>query len=181
MNIGNLKFSSINENPSLVPNTTLSIINELNLDNDIFVAEIDPDCADGYKLCKKYIISPTIGINCLIVEAKRGNIVKYAALLVPMGCKYNMSNIVRKELNAKNVSVANLDYVLEKTQMEFGSINPIGIPKDWHIFIDPIVLKNDKIIIGGGLKTSKILIPSTLLLKLPNAKILENLAKNLDN
>lgn len=177
MNIGNLEFKSIDKNNNLIPNTSLSLINELSLENDILVAEIDPNYADGYKLCEKYGISPTLGINCLIVEAKRGDIIKYAALLVPIGYKYNMSTIVRKELIARNVSVANLDYVLEHTQMEFGSINPIGIPKEWYIFIDPIVLDKDKIIIGGGQKKSKMLIPSTLLLKLPNAKRLENLAK----
>lgn len=177
MNIGKLEFNSINKNHSLIPDTILSLAKELNLENEILVAQINPEYADGYTLCEKYDVSPTIGINCLIVEAKRGDTIKHAALLVPIGHRYNMSNIVRKELDARSVSVANLEYVLEKTKMEYGSINPIGIPRDWYIFIDPIVLGNINIIIGGGLKKSKILIPSSLLLKLPNAKILDNLAK----
>ena len=75
------------------------------------------------------------------------------------------------------VSVAPLDYVLEKTKMEYGSINPIGLPEDWKLFIDPKVLEVERIICGSGLKKSKISLPSKYLLKLNNVKILENLAK----
>jgi len=38
------------------------------------------------------------------------------------------------------VSVVPLDYVIEKIKMEFGSITPVGIPSDWQIFIDPLIL-----------------------------------------
>ena len=75
------------------------------------------------------------------------------------------------------VSVAPLEYVMEKTKMEYGSINPIGLPKDWKLFIDPKVLEVERIICGSGLQNSKLSLPSKYLLKLNNAEVLENLAK----
>ena len=61
--------------------------------------------------------------------------------------------------------------------MEYGSINPIGLPKEWKIFIDPKVLESENIICGSGLQKSKLYLPSKYLLKLNNAEILEGLSK----
>ncbi len=132
---------------------------------------------DGIKLCEHYNLDVKIGMNCLICECKRGETKKYVALLVPTGFKYNMSTTVRKHTDSRMVSLAPLEYVLEETKMEYGSINPIGLPKEWKIYIDPKVLENERIICGSGLQKSKISLPSEYLLKLPNIEILENLAK----
>ena len=88
-----------------------------------------------------------------------------------------MSGVVRKKMGARQVSVAPLDYVLSKTQMEYGSITPIGLPSEWLMFIDPKVLIHKHIVVGGGLVKSKLLIPSKALLDIPNAQVLDGLAK----
>ena len=141
------------------------------------VAEINPDYKDGNKLCEEYNIDKKIGFNCLIVECKRNDIIKYCALIVPIGYKYNMGSVVRKYTNSRVVSVADLDYVLEKTNMEYGSITPIGLPKDWMILVDPLIKEQDQIIIGGGLAKSKISLPTKLFLKIPNIEIVDGIAK----
>ena len=64
--------------------------------------------------------------------------------------------------------------------MEYGSINPIELPQEWNIFIDPKVMEVDRIICGSGLQKSKLSLPSKYLLKLNNVEILENLAKEVD-
>ena len=140
-------------------------------------SEINPEFMDGIKLCEHYNIDIKTGANCLVCECKRGENKSYVALVVPTGYKYNMSSTVRKYTNSRMVSVAPLDYVLGKTEMEYGSINPIGLPEDWKIFIDPKVLKEESIICGSGLQKSKLSLPSKYLLKLSNAELLDNLAK----
>ena len=149
--------------------------------DNILVAEINPEYMDGIKLSEYYDIDVKTGANCLICEYKRGENKSYVALLVPTGYKYNMSSTVRKYTNLRMVSVALLEYVLEKTKMEYGSINPIGLPQEWKIFIDPKVLEVDRIICGSGLQKSKISLSSKYLLKLNNVEILENLAKEVDS
>lgn len=175
-----LNFSKVIDKEDLVAGSTYTCINNIFSEeerNNILVAEINPDCIDGMKLCEYYNIDTKYGVNCLICECKRGDSKSYVALLVPIGYRYNMSTTVRKHMNSRIVSVALLDYVLEKTKMEYGSINPLGLPNDWRIFIDPKVMEVDRIICGSGLQKSKLSLPSKYLLKLNNVEILDNLAK----
>ncbi len=172
-----LKFKPIIDNMNLVPKSVYDYVNSVENKKEYLVAIIDPNYAEGEVLCQKYKINPKMGVNCLVVKAIRGNSETYAILLVPVGYKYNMNSVVRRELNARMVSVASLDYVIDKSNMEYGSITPLGLPKEWFVFVDPRVLENEKIIIGGGYKNVKIQIPSKELLKLPNIKVLEGLAK----
>ncbi len=175
-----LNFKKIADSKNLVAVSTYNCIDNTFSEeekNDILVAEIDYEYMDGLKLCEHYNVDTKMGANCLICECKRGENKSYVALLVPTGYRYNMSSTVRKHTNSRMVSVAPLEYVLEKTKMEYGSINPIGLPNDWKIFIDPKVLEVDIIICGSGLQKSKLSLPSKYLLKLNNVEILENLAK----
>ncbi len=179
-----LEFKKVIDNKGLVSESTYKCIENLFSEqekNDILVAEINPEFMDGIKLCEHYNVDIKTGVNCLICECKRGENKSYVALLVPTGFKYNMSSTVRKYTNSRMVSVAPLDYVLDQTKMEYGSINSIGLPNDWKIFIDPKVLEVEKIICGSGLQKSKISLPSKYLLKLNNVEVLENLAKEQKN
>lgn len=180
MKEGLLTFNPVLENPQLVPISVYNAIQNTKWSynkEDFFVAEIDPQYAGGKELCDKYHIDSEKGANCLIVNGIRGKNRTYAACVVPVGYRYDMSGVVRKALNARQVSVAPLEVVLDLTQMEYGSITPIGLPKEWFVFIDPAVLKHKYIIVGGGFVKSKLCIPSFALLNIPNASILEGLAK----
>ena len=175
-----LEFKKVVENKNLVAVSTYNCIKNIFSEedmNEILVAEINPEYMDGIKLCAHYDIDIKTGANCLICECKRGENKSYAALLVPTGYKYNMSSTVRKYTNSRMVSVAPLDYVIKETKMEYGSINPIGLPEEWKLFIDPKVLEVERIICGSGLQNSKLSLPSKFLLKINNTEILENLAK----
>ena len=177
---GLLSFIPVIDNPNLVSRSVYDdIINkEWHCDKqDFLVAEIDPRYAGGKELCEKYQIDITKGANCLIVNGIRGKNKTYAACIVPVGYRYDMSGEVRKRMGARQVSVAPLEDVLSTTQMEYGSITPIGLPSDWLMFIDPKVLLHEYIVVGGGLVKSKLLIPSQALLDIPNALILDGLAK----
>lgn len=175
-----LEFKKVIDNKDLVSVSTYKCIESLFSEyekNNILVAEINPEYMDGIKLCEHYNIDVKMGVNCLVCECKRGENKSHVALLVPTGFKYNMSTTVRKYTNSRMVSVASLEYVIEQTKMEYGSINPIGLPKEWKIFIDSMVLEVEQIICGSGLQKSKLSLPSKYLLKLNNVEILENLAK----
>ena len=117
---------------------------------------------DGLKLYENYDVDFILGVNCLICECKRNSIKNYVSLLVLTGFKYDMSSTVRKHTNSRMVSVAPLEYVLDNTKMEYGSINPIWLPNDWKIYVDPKVLDADRIICGSGLQKSKLCLPNLL-------------------
>src|SRR5438128_1716380 len=133
--MGNLAFESVNNKPSLVAkpvqvaiqNWTGSIASD-----ELLVSEIDPEYSDSLAFCEKYNIPLHQGANCLIIEAKRGGDVKHAACLVPINTRANLNNVVRKYLNARQVSLAQKDFAVNATGMEYGSITIIGLPKDWQ-------------------------------------------------
>lgn len=164
-----LEFKRVIDNKVLVSRVTYTCIDNLFTEEEkdnILVAEINPEYMDGVRLCEHYNIDIKTGANCLVCECKRGENKSYVALLVPTGYKYNMSSTVKKYTNSRMVSVAPLEYVLEQTKMEYGSINPIGLPQEWKIFIDPKVMEVDRIICGSELQKSKLSLPSKYLLKL---------------
>ena len=54
--------------------------------------------------------------------------------------------------------------------MQYGGITPIGLPDDWPILVDDAVVAAGEVVIGSGLRASKILLSATELLGLPNAR-----------
>lgn len=147
------------------------------LDEDVQVGRINPDFAGGVDFCSRYGIEESKGANCVVVEGRRGERKTYAACLVPVCAgRTDFNGIVRKALDARQVSLAPLPLILERTGMEYGSITVVGLPEDWRIFIDSAVGRQDRVVIGSGLKISKMLVRTDLLKSLPGAEVIEGLA-----
>jgi len=177
MNIGKLKFNSISESPDLLADPTRKYLATLEnvSPTDIAVAEIDPLYAGGEELCAYYDVDPSIGGNCIVVEAKRADRRWYAACLVPTGSRIDLNGFVRKYLNARRVSLAPKDEAIRLTNMEYGSINAVGLPKEWMVLIDASLVEKPMVIMGSGLVKSKLAIPGSLLKNLPNTEVVEGL------
>ncbi|HSW87422.1 MAG TPA: YbaK/EbsC family protein [Rhabdochlamydiaceae bacterium] len=143
---------------------------------EIQVAEIDPAFAGGNDFCMHYGISTDEGANCVIVEGSRGSSITIAACVAPVNYRIDFNGVVRKALNARRVSLASLDKVLELTGMEYGSITPIGLPLEWIILLDQRVLLPPHIVIGSGRLKAKLRLPPKALAELPSARVIENLA-----
>lgn len=176
MKFGNLEFAPVNENMPLVSKPTATVVKQQGV-TDAMVATIDPALSDTAAFCEHYGIGPEVSINCVIVQAKRGDTVKYAAVMIPATKRADINGMVRKALNARKISFAPMEDAVSLTGMEFGAINPIGLPNDWEILVDTEATKLDHAIIGSGIRASKLLIPGNVLASLPNATVLD-LAKN---
>ena len=61
------------------------------------------------------------------------------------------------------------------TRMEYGGITPVGLPSDWPILIDKAVADSTEVVIGSGIRKSKLIVTGKFLADLPNAVILEGL------
>jgi prolyl-tRNA editing enzyme YbaK/EbsC (Cys-tRNA(Pro) deacylase) len=176
MNLGTLEFESVLQNKNLLCKPTLKSIEDNQL-QDVLVAKIDPTLSDTAAFCEHYQITVDDGANCVIVEAKRGDRVWYAACLIQGTKRIDVNGIVRKELDARKISFAPMDKAVSLTGMEYGAINPIGLPADWPILVDESVAQLKHGIIGSGIRESKLLVTGNLLASLPNAKVLA-LTKN---
>ena len=53
--------------------------------------------------------------------------------------------------------------------MEYGGITPIGLPADWPVLIDEAVAASELVVIGSGIRGSKILIAGATVAAVPAA------------
>lgn len=170
MKHGKLEFKPASDHLNLLADATAEAL--MTVDNDVFVAEIDPDLADTAAFCGHYGISPGESANCVIVQAKRGDKVWYAACMILATDRIDVNNVVRRTLDARKISFAPMETAVSLSGMEYGGITPIGLPEDWPILVDASVAKGDKLIIGSGLRGSKLLVSGQALADLPNAQVL---------
>ncbi|MFC4909913.1 YbaK/EbsC family protein [Actinomadura gamaensis] len=136
------------------------------------VAEIDPELADTAAFCERYGVPLEISANCVVVAAKRGGEVSYAACMVLATDRADVNGVVRKHLGARKASFAPMAEATSLTGMEYGGITPVGLPADWPILVDAAVAEAAEVVIGGGVRGSKLLVPGKSLAALPGAEVI---------
>jgi prolyl-tRNA editing enzyme YbaK/EbsC (Cys-tRNA(Pro) deacylase) len=57
--------------------------------------------------------------------------------------------------------------------MEYGGNTPVGLSAEWPILVDQAVAEAGPVVIGSGIRGSKLLIDGAELAKLPTATVLE--------
>jgi prolyl-tRNA editing enzyme YbaK/EbsC (Cys-tRNA(Pro) deacylase) len=145
--------------------------------DEVLVAPIDPDLADTAAFCEAYQIGLDISANCVVVTGKRGGEVRYAACMVLATTRADVNNVVRRHLDVRKASFAPTDDAVARTGMEYGGITPIGLPPDWPILVDARVAGTPYVVIGSGVRRSKIALPGESLAGLPSAVVLDGLAQ----
>ncbi|WP_214104637.1 YbaK/EbsC family protein [Acrocarpospora catenulata] len=120
------------------------------------VAEIDPDLSDTAAFCEKYGIAPEDSANCVIVAGKRGGETRYAAVMVLATDRADVNGVIRKWLDVRKVSFAPQHEAVALTGMEYGGITPIGLPEGWPVLVDENVTRRSSIVIGSGVRRSKL-------------------------
>jgi prolyl-tRNA editing enzyme YbaK/EbsC (Cys-tRNA(Pro) deacylase) len=138
----------------------------------VWVSPIDPTLADTATFCAHYEIGVGESANCVVVEAKRADRVWYAACLVLATTRADVNGVVRKRLDARRISFAPMDTAVSLSGMEYGGITPIGLPPQWPILVDEQVLTVDRVVIGSGVRSSKLLADTAVLAALPHAEVL---------
>jgi prolyl-tRNA editing enzyme YbaK/EbsC (Cys-tRNA(Pro) deacylase) len=165
--LGKLTFVPASEAPELVAQPVRPL-----LQNGLWVSEIDPELADTAAFCEHYDIGLEMSANCVVVEARRAERTWHAACLVLATTRADVNGVVRKHLGARKISFAPMDIAVSLTAMEYGGITPVGLPADWPILIDENVTGKDRVIIGSGIRGSKILVSTGVLASLPGAEVL---------
>jgi prolyl-tRNA editing enzyme YbaK/EbsC (Cys-tRNA(Pro) deacylase) len=175
--LGNFNIVPALYRKDLLAPTTAEMISSLPDHQNIGVTEIDPSLSDTVAFCEKYAIAPDITANCVIIEARRGENSQFAACLVLATTRADVNGLVRRTLDARKASFASMDEAVKQTGMEYGAINPIGLPSAWPIFIDSRIVGLPAVVIGSGIRKSKIILPGKILADLPNVRVLEGLGQ----
>lgn len=141
------------------------------------VAAIDPELADTAEFCAAYGSPLDASANCVVVAGKRQGDERFAACLILATTRADVNGVVRRRLDVRKASFAPMDTAVELTGMEYGGITPIGLPDGWPLLIDQAVAAAPELVIGSGIRGSKILIPGDVLVKLPGAEVVEGLGR----
>jgi prolyl-tRNA editing enzyme YbaK/EbsC (Cys-tRNA(Pro) deacylase) len=146
------------------------------LAGSVEVAEIDPELADTAAFCERYGVRMAESANCVLVAGKRGGEARMAAALVLATTRADVNGALRKLLDVRKASFASREDATGLTGMEYGGITPIGLPEGWPVYLDARVAEADVVIIGSGLRRSKLALPGKVLAGLPAATVVDGLA-----
>lgn len=179
MRLGTLDLRPTAERPELLAEPTRDALAR-NGSLPAFVAPIDPALSDTAAFCAAYQVSPAESANCVVVTGKRAGIQRWAAAVVLATTRADINGLVRQHLDVRKVSFASMDEAVGRTGMEYGGITPIGLDPSWPVLIDSAVTTVGPVIIGSGIRASKIAIDGAHLAHLPNAVVLENLGRPIE-
>jgi prolyl-tRNA editing enzyme YbaK/EbsC (Cys-tRNA(Pro) deacylase) len=145
--------------------------------DQVWVGEIDPALADTAAFCERYGVALAESANCVVVAGRRGETTTLAACVVLATTRADVNGLVRRHLDARKASFASMDVAVAESGMAYGGITPIGLPKDWPLLVDPAVVAAGPVVVGSGIRASKLVLPGELLATLPNAEVLEGLGR----
>ena len=80
----------------------------------------------------------------------------------------DVNTTVRRLLDVRKASFAPMAEAVELTGMEYGGITPIGLPPQWPVFVDAAVAAAPAVVIGSGIRASKIVLPGAAVAGLPD-------------
>ncbi len=137
--------------------------------------DCDPALADTADFCAHYGYTPDQSANTLLVGSTKGDPV-FACCVLLANCRLDVNKTVRKKLGVRRLSFATPEITKQMTGMELGGVTPFALPDTLPLWIDSRVMQCEKIILGGGNRSSKVLMPPEGLLNVVNAEVVEGLA-----
>jgi len=147
-------------------------LDALGVDYEIFPC--DPALADTAAFCAAYGFAPEDSANTILVIGK-SNPPKYVACVVLATTRLDVNRAVKQRLGVR-ASFASAEDTRALTGMEIGGVTVFGLPADLPIWIDSRVMARERIVLGGGSRSCKVLAPPAILRALPGAEIVEGLA-----
>lgn len=137
--------------------------------------ECEPELADTAAFCAHYGVDPADSANTILVASKRPP-GEFVVCIVLATTRLDANRAVRDAMEWKKLSFAPAETTLEVTGMEIGGVTPFGLVHPVPTLIDAAVMSRPEIVLGGGNRTSKVRLAPDGLLRLPTARVVEDLA-----
>jgi prolyl-tRNA editing enzyme YbaK/EbsC (Cys-tRNA(Pro) deacylase) len=151
----------------------VSHLESLGVDYELFAC--DPALADTAAFCAAYGFAPEDSANTIVVIGK-SDPPRYAACVVLAPNRLDVNRAVRDRLGTRKASFAPGEATRELTGMEIGGVTVFGLPAGLPIWIDARVMARERIILGGGSRSWKVISTPAILRALPDAEVVDGLA-----
>src|SRR3712207_794777 len=175
--LGTLEWLPATEHPELLAPPVATALG--GLAGPAWVARIDDDLADTAAFTEAYSVPPEASANCVVVAARRAGATSMAACLVLATTRADVNGVVRRHLGARKASFAPQDVAVAESGMAYGGITPVGLPEDWPVLVDAAVAAADWVVVGSGIRGSKLALPGPVVVGLPNVVVLDGLGQPL--
>lgn len=160
--IGRLDLRSAADNLRLLADPVVAALSEATGQEasfaDVAVAAIDPELADTAAFCAAYGVPLELSANCVVVAGKREGEQRIAACVVLATTRADVNGVVKRRLDVRKASFLPMAEAVTLSGMEYGGITPLGLPPGWPILVDEAVAGLPWVIIGSGLRSSKVAI-----------------------
>jgi len=140
------------------------------------LVDCDPALADTAAFCEAYGFAAEDSANAIVVAGKADPPV-FAMCLVLADSRLDVNKVVRKKLGVRKCSFASAEQTIELTGMQIGGVTPFGTTSPLDLWIDARVMQRERLIIGGGTRDRKLLVPPATLAAHPGAEVVDALAK----
>ncbi len=137
-----------------------------------FVAPIDPELADTQAFCTAYEVRLAASANCVVVAGRRAETTTLAACLVLATDRADVNRTVRRRLDVRKISFAPMEEAVQSSGMAYGGITPVGLPAGWPLLVDDAVAVQEWLVVGSGIRGSKLAVRGADLARLPGAQVL---------
>lgn len=143
----------------------------------VLVAKIDPDLADTAAMTQAYGLSLEISGNCVLVAGSRAGEQRVAACVVRATTRADVNTTVRKLLDVRKCSFMPMEDAVADSGMEYGGITALGLPERYRVLVDASLAGDEHVIIGSGIRGSKLVLPGAALIALAGAEAVEGLGR----
>jgi prolyl-tRNA editing enzyme YbaK/EbsC (Cys-tRNA(Pro) deacylase) len=174
---GTLELVPVTDRLDLVAEPVGRALSTWTRTREVEVAEIDPTLADTAALVEAAQLPLDMSANCVVVAGRRGGDERVAACVVLATTRADVNGLVRRMLDVRKASFLAMDLAVEWTGMEYGGITPVGLPEDWFVLVDAAVVATPYVVIGSGVRRSKLALPGDALRDLPNVQVVDGLGQ----
>lgn len=175
LTLGTLVAGPALDRPELLAAPVREALTGLAESREVGVVEIDPALADTAALTAACELPLGASANCVVVMGRRDGEERLAACVVAADTRADVNTTVRRLLDVRKASFLSMERAVEESGMEYGGITPVGLPTHWRLLVDSRLLDVEVVIIGSGVRRSKLLLPGRVLACLPGAEVVEGL------
>ena len=151
----------------------IAALEPLGIDYELFAC--DPALADTAQFCAAYGFAPEDSANTILVIGK-SDPPRYAACVVLAPHRLDVNRAVRDKLGTRKASFAPAESTREITGMEIGGVTVFGLPASLPIWVDARVVARERIVVGGGSRSWKVLLPGAQVGRIPGVEVVDGLA-----
>lgn len=140
------------------------------------VLPCEPAYADTAAFCEHYGVALADSANTIVVVGKGAERV-YVACVALATTRLDVNGVVRHRLGVRKASFASAEETVDRTGMMIGGVTVVALPEDMRVWVDARVMTRPSIVLGGGSRSMKIRTEPEVLLAVPGAEVVDDLAR----